>query len=103
MTFGTSKRRWECIESLKDVRLNKGISISHISRATGLSRERIYNIEAGKSDVPGVKIQDFAEAYGLDLISFIKVHRGDMENARMQESKKYWRYWILRANQKRDH
>ena len=67
---------------LKNIRLSKGISVTHISKVTGLSRERIYNIEAGKSDVPGAKVQDFSEAYGLDLITFIRVHKEDMENAK---------------------
>lgn len=81
MTFQTSKEV-SGICAIKDIRLSKGISIAHVSRATGLSRERIYKIESGKSEVPGTLIQDFAEAYGVDLVTFIRCHREDVESAK---------------------
>ena len=81
MTSQTSKEV-SGICAIKDIRLSKGISIAHVSRATGLSRERIYKIESGKSEVPGTLIQDFAEAYGVDLVTFIRCHREDVESAK---------------------
>ena len=55
---------------LKAVRLEKGVTIAELARRSGLTRQTIYKIEGGCSDVNTRTLKALADALGVKITDF---------------------------------
>lgn len=58
-------------------RIRKGQSQEQIAEALGCVRGHVANVEGGRSSIPGERLLDWAEAYGVGLRALAEALRED--------------------------
>jgi transcriptional regulator with XRE-family HTH domain len=53
-------------------RRKAGLTLRELSRRTGVTATRIFNLEAGKSDPTFSAVEKIAEGFGQSLIAFLR-------------------------------
>ena len=71
---------------LKNLRMSRKLGVTTVSRKCHLTRERIYQIERGQSQIPILVLKSMSELYGVGVEELVNLNRDDMlERVREQK------------------
>lgn len=71
---------------LKNLRMSRKLGVTAVSRKCNLTRERIYQIERGQSQIPILVLKSMSQLYGVGVEELVNLNREDMlERVREQK------------------
>ena len=65
----------DILNRLKDIRESKGMTITDLAKASGVTRQTIYRLESDEDDTANTKtLKDLADALGVKISDFFMLY-----------------------------